>query len=159
MHHIPEGFNALNAYLIVDDGQRAIEFYQNAFEAQLGDLMQMPDGTVLHAAMHVGNSAFMISHENPAWEMKSVKTLGGSPAMLHLYVPDADAAFQRALDHGCQAVTPVADCFWGERMGKVEDPFGFRWGLATVTEQLTSEEVQKRAAEFMKQMGKNTTSE
>jgi uncharacterized glyoxalase superfamily protein PhnB len=157
--HIPAHCNTLNLYLIVDDGTAAIEFYQKAFDGQLGDFMEGPDGSVMHASIRIGNSSLMLSQSNPQWGTQSAKDLGGSPAMIHLYVPDADTAFDKAIANGCTEVAPLMDCFWGERMGKVADPFGFHWGIASKTEDLTKEEVQRRGAEWMKQLSAEHPSE
>ena len=154
--HIPAHCNSLNLYLIVDDGKAAFEFYQKAFDGQPGDYMEGPDGSLMHASVRIGNSSLMLSQSNPQWGTRSAKDLGGSPAMIHLYVPDADAAYEKAIASGCTEVSPPMDCFWGERMGKVSDPFGFQWGLSTKTEDLTPEEVQRRGAEWMKQMSEQS---
>ena len=98
----------------------------------------------------------MLSQANPAWGTQSPKSLGGSPASIHLYVEDVDAAMKQAIDCGCTEVAPIMDCFWGERMGKVQDPFGFQWGIATQTDLLSKEEVQRRGSEWMKQMSQST---
>ena len=153
--HKPDHCNALNIYLFVDDGKAAVDFYVKAFDGVLGDLMEGPGGMVMHASVRIGDSCLMLSQAHPEWGTKSAKSLGGSPAMIHLYVPDADAAFKKAIESGCTEVAPLMDCFWGERMGKVEDPFGFQWGISTQTEILTTEEVQKRGAEWMKQMAES----
>ena len=84
--------------------------------------------------------------------MKSAETLGGSPVSLHLYVEDVDAAFQRALDAGCEVAAPLMDAFWGDRFGKVKDPFGLQWSLATHKEDLSPEEISKRGAEWFATM-------
>jgi len=151
---MPDGFNSVSAYLIVKDPQKAIDFYRKALGAEPGVVMKMPDGkTILHAEMHIGNSTVMISQENPQWGMKSAETMGGSPISLHIYVDDADKLFQRAIDAGCEVAAPLMDAFWGDRYGKVVDPFGFQWGIATHKEDLGEEEMGKRAAEWFASMG------
>jgi uncharacterized glyoxalase superfamily protein PhnB len=100
----------------------------------------------MHAEMRIGNSMVMLSQENPQWQMKSAETIGGSPVSLHLYVEDVDKAFKRAKDAGCQEVAPLMDAFWGDRYGKVADPFGLQWGLATHKEDVSEAECAKRAA-------------
>ena len=152
INHQPEHCNTINAYLFVDDAKAAVDFYIKAFDGSLGDLMEAPDGSIMHASVRIGDSSLMLSQANAQWGTKSPKELGGSPATLHLYVRDADAVFARAIDCGCQEISPMMDCFWGERMGKVEDPFGFQWGISTQTEILTAEEIAQRGAEWMKQM-------
>jgi uncharacterized glyoxalase superfamily protein PhnB len=150
---IPEGFNTVSVYLIVNDAKAAIDFYQKAFGAEAGDVMMGPDGqSVMHAEMRIGDSTVMLTSENPEWNMKSPKTLGGIASSAHLYVNDADAAFKRATDAGCEVAAPIMDAFWGDRYGKVRDPFGHEWGIATHKEDLTPEEIGKRQVEFFKQM-------
>lgn len=108
---------------------------------------------VMHAEVRIGNSTVMLSEENPQWYMKSAETFGGSPASMHIYVDDVDAAFQRALDAGCTQVAPLMDMFWGDRYGKVVDPFGYQWGIATHVENVPEEELKKRAEAWLEQMG------
>ena len=150
--HQPQHCSTISAYLIVDDGKAAVDFYTRAFDGRLGDLLEGPDGSVMHASIRIGDSSLMLSQSNPQWGTKSAAAYGGSPAMLHIYVRDADASFKKALECGCKEISPPMDCFWGERMGKVEDPFGFQWGISTQTEVLTEEETKRRADEWMRQM-------
>ena len=157
--YTPKNCNSLNTYVFVDDGKAAIDFYVKAFDGVLGDLMEAPDGSVMHASIQIGNSSLMISQANADWGTKSPKELGGSPAMIHLYVPDADVTFKQAIECGCREIAPMMDCFWGERMGKVEDPFGFQWGISTQTEILTHEETLKRGQEWMKKMAEANPSD
>ncbi len=149
---VPDGCNTVNVYLVVQDVNKAIEFYERAFGAVRGSIMNGPDGGVVHAEARIGNSTIMFSQENPAWDQKSATTLGGSPVSMHLYVDDADALFNQAVEAGCTEVFPISDVFWGDRYGKVTDPFGLSWGIATHKEDLTEEEMAKRAAEFFANM-------
>lgn len=144
--------NTVNAYLIVKDAEKAMELYKAAFGGSGGSCLTMPDGTVLHAEIVIGDSTIMISEENEQWGMVSAETLGGSPASLMLYVEDCDAIYQQAISAGMKEVSPPADQFWGDRHGKVADPFGFEWGIATHIEDLTEEEMQKRGQEWLAQM-------
>ena len=151
---IPEGYNTVSSYLIVRNAGKALEFYKKAFGAEAGVQMKGPDGeSTMHAEMKIGNSMVMLTDENPQWEMKSPETLGGIASSLHLYVDDADKAFSRALEAGCTVKAPLMDAFWGDRYGKVTDPFGHEWGIATHKEDLSVEEMGKRAAEFFSNMG------
>jgi PhnB protein len=152
---IPDGCNSISAYLIVKDGRKAIDFYANAFGGLPSTCMHAPDGSVMHGEVKIGNSTVMISTENPQWDMKSAETLGGSPVSLHVYVEDVDSAFKKALDAGCTQVSPVMDQFWGDRYGKVMDPFGFQWGLATHKEDLSDEEIDRRGQEWFAQMAQS----
>lgn len=153
---IPDGFNTVSAYLVVKDATKAIDFYQKAFGAEPGEVMRLPDGSgVMHAEVRIGNSTVMLTAENPQWNARSAESLGGSPVSLHIYVNDADKLFQRALDAGCQVSAPMMDAFWGDRYGKVKDPFGIEWGIATHKEDLSPEETSKRAAEWFASMGQD----
>ena len=151
---IPEGFNTVSAYLVVKNAVEALEFYQKAFGAEPGVRMPGPDGkSTMHAEMRIGNSMVMLTDENPQWEMKSPHTLGGSPSSLHIYVEDVDKYFDRAIKAGCEVKAPLMDAFWGDRFGKVVDPFGHQWGIATHKEDLSGEEIGKRATEWFANMG------
>ena len=151
---VPDGFNTVSVYLVVKNAVEALDFYQKAFGAEAGERMPGPDGeSTMHAEMRIGNSTVMLTDENPQWEMKSPLTLGGSPASLHIYVDDADKFFKRAVDAGCAVMVPIDDAFWGDRYGKVKDPFGHQWGIATHKEDLSPEEMGRRAAEFFSNMG------
>ena len=106
-------------------------------------------GSTMHAEVAIGNSRVMLTDENPEWGARAAKTIGGSPVSLHLYVEDADAVFQRAVEAGCEVLQPLQDVFWGDRYGKLQDPFGIQWGIATHKEDLTAEEIaQRQAAAF-----------
>ena len=151
---IPDRFNSLSAYLIVPNSVEAIEFYTKAFGAELVTRMPGPDGnSTIHAELTIGDSILMLTDENPQWNMKSPITLGGCTATMHLYVEDADAVYNQAVAAGCQVLAPIADMFWGDRFGKVADPYGHHWGVATHKEDLSEEEIQKRAAEAFAKMG------
>jgi uncharacterized glyoxalase superfamily protein PhnB len=149
---IPDGFNSASSYLIVSDAEKALEFYGKAFGAEVGDVMRMPDGSIMHSEVHIGNSTVMITQENPAREMKSAETLGGSPVSMHIYVEDCDKAFERAIAAGCEVAAPVMDAFWGDHYGKVKDPFGIQWGVATHVEDVSPDEMNRRAEEFFASM-------
>jgi PhnB protein len=149
---IPAGCNTVNAYLVVKDARRALDFYAKAFDGKPGVCMSMPNGAIMHGEVTIGNSTIMITQENPEWDMKSAETLGGSPVSLHLYVDKVDQAFQRAVAAGCKEISPVMDMFWGDRYGKVSDPFGLQWGIATHIEDVAEDEMHRRAEEWMKSM-------
>lgn len=150
---IPEGCSSVIPYLVVPDAVAAMEFYGKAFGAE--QIMHMPgpggQGT-MHAEMRVHGSTVMLTDENPQWGAKSPATLGGSPVSLHLYVEDADGAFRRAVEAGCEVEAPLMDAFWGDRYGKVKDPYGHSWAFATHVEDVPPEEMGQRAAEWMKSM-------
>lgn len=147
---IPERFGTLTPYLVARDASKAIEFYKKAFGAEEIFRMPGPDGNgVMHAEIKIGNSVLMLVDEMP--QMKSwvsPQSLKGTTVTLHLYVEDVDAMFKRAVDAGATVSMPVMDAFWGDRYGKVTDPFGHEWSIATHKQDLTPEEIQKGAQEF-----------
>ena len=145
----PDNFNSVNAYVVVPDCKEALAFYAKAFGAEAGMCMDMPDGSTVHAEMTLGDSTIMLSDENPAWGNVSAKSLGGSPVSLMIYVDDADAVFRLAVEAGAEIVYPMEDTFWGDRYGKLTDPFGISWGVATRIKDLSPEEIAKGQAEFM----------
>jgi PhnB protein len=152
-HGIPKDYHTVTPALVVRDAATAIEFYKNAFGAQEQVRMMGPDGArVMHAELKIGDSIIFLCDEFPDMACRSPESLGGMTAMLHLYVPDVDAAFQRAINAGAQVKMPVADMFWGDRYGKVLDPFGHEWGLATRQEEVPPEEMRKRAETFFASM-------
>ena len=152
---IPAGYHSVTPYLIVPDAVAAMEFYSQAFGA--GHFMRMPgpggQGT-MHAEMKIGDSIVMLSDENPQWEMKSPGTLGGSPVSLMIYVEDVDAAFARAVAAGCEVKFPVTHMFWGDRMGKLADPYGYQWSLASHVEEVPEAEMAARQQAWLEEMAK-----
>ena len=143
---IPEGYHSLNPTLVVHNGAEAIEFYKRAFGAQELGRMTSPDGqTVWHAELQIGDSRLMLGDECPVMsDIRSPKSLGGTAGSIHLYVEDADAVFQRAVNAGATVSMPLMDAFWGDRYGKVTDPFGHSWGIATRKEEVSEEEMHRR---------------
>ena len=113
--------------------------------------MAGPDGSIAHAELQIGNSRFMLGTESPQMGSRSPETLKGTPVGLFLYLEDVDTAYKRAVDAGAKAQQPPQDMFWGDRYGKVADPFGHEWQLATHKEDVTPEEVGRRAQAAMKQ--------
>jgi PhnB protein len=151
---VPEGYNTVSLYLIVKNAKEALDFYQKAFGAEVGHRMPGPDGkSTMHAEMRLGNSTVMLTDENPQWGTKSPQTLGGTPASLHLYVDNVDKLFERAVKAGCTVKAPLMDAFWGDRYAKLADPFGHEWGIATHKEDVSPEEMGRRAAEWFANMG------
>lgn len=152
---IPEGFNSVTPTIMFKDARRAIEFYKRAFGATERFAMPGPDGKgVMHAELMIGDSIIMLGEENPHEPCKSAETLGGSPVNFYIYLENVDNAFQRALEAGAEANMPVQDMFWGDRVGTVQDPFGYSWSLATHTKDLTPQELQKSAEAAFAQMAK-----
>ncbi len=143
-NHIAPGAKGLNAYITIKRCEKAIEFYKKAFDAVEKYRLLMPDGTIGHAEIEIEGSLLMMSEENSDWGSKSPITLGGTPLVLSLYVKDVDQSFQKAIDAGAKSVMAVTDEFYGDRVGQVIDPFGFKWMIATHKEVVSVEEMQKR---------------
>jgi PhnB protein len=149
VNSVPEGFNTLSAHIVVRNALEAMEFYAKAFGAKQTRRMVIPgtDAT-LHAEMQIGSSTLMLVDEMPEFGLKSPEALGGRHCTLHLFVEDADAAYRRALEAGCRESMPIHDAFWGDRYGKVVDPFGYEWAIATHQQELSEAEWNERAKEF-----------
>jgi uncharacterized glyoxalase superfamily protein PhnB len=146
---IPEGFRTITPHLVVKGGSDAIDFYVRAFGATEISRMPMPDGRLGHAQLQIGDSIVFLADEFCEFGAKSPATLGGSGVTIHLYVDDVDAAFERAVAAGATAKMPPADMFWGDRYGKLTDPFGHDWSLATHVEDLTPEQMHERGVAAM----------
>lgn len=143
---IPEGYHSVTPYLIVKGGTKAIEFYERAFGAREIYRMMQPDGRVGHAELQIGDSRIMLADESPDLGARSPQSIGGSPVTIHLYVPDVDATVERAVAAGAKVTRPVADRFYGDRNGSVTDPFGHVWFVSTHTEDVSAEEIERRAS-------------
>jgi PhnB protein len=146
---IPEGYHSITPYLIVDDGARALEFYKRAFGAVEKFRMPAPGGRIGHAEMTIGDSTFMLADENPSMGARSAKTLGGSPMFLMIYTEDVDRMVAQALAAGGSLKRPIANQFYGDRTGGVDDPFGYHWYVATHVEDVPPDELERRAAKAM----------
>ncbi|NKB59055.1 MAG: VOC family protein [Alphaproteobacteria bacterium] len=154
MSYIPEGGSVLSPYLILDDANAAIDFYIAAFGAEEKVRMNIPGSDkIMHAEIAIGGATIMLSQENPTCNMVSPKTLGNSPVSIFIYVPDVDTAHAQALTAGATELYPVADMFWGDRMGSVTCPFGYTWSQATHVKDPTPEEMEAGAKTMMEQMG------
>jgi PhnB protein len=144
VHFKPPGYSSVTPFLIARDAHAAIAFYKEAFGAEEVVKLLMPDGSVCHAELQIGDARFMLGEENPLWGSKSPLTLNGTASGFMIYVPDADAAFARAIKTGASVEKPVEDQFWGDRTGSVIDPFGHKWTLATHTEDVSEADMQSR---------------
>jgi uncharacterized glyoxalase superfamily protein PhnB len=149
---IPEDFHTVTPHLVVRGGKQAVEFYQQAFGAELIGIDYGPDdNTVLNARLRIGNANVLLCDEFPGMEgWVSPERLGGSAVAMHIYTEDVDVVFQRALDAGAKPVHPPMDMFWGDRYAKVTDPFGHWWSIATHIEDVPPEQMQQRQAAFFK---------
>lgn len=144
--HIPQGYHSVTPYLIVDGAAEAIRFYAEAFVAT--EALRLPMGDKIgHAEIKIGDSFLMISDEWPDHGIHGPARRGGPTATFMIYVEDADAAFQRAIDAGATVDKPVEDQFYGDRSGTVVDPFGHKWTLGTHIEDVSEEEMRRRMAE------------
>jgi PhnB protein len=140
---IPEGFRTITPHLTVDGAANYIDLLTRAFGAIEVHRSQMPTGKIMHATLRIGDSVVMLNDWFPEFGAKPINPAPW-PFAIHLYVPDADAMFAQATAAGCKTVMPLADQFWGDRYGQVEDPAGFRWSIATCKEMPTAEEMEQR---------------
>ena len=146
---IPDGMHSLTPHLICAGAADAIEFYKKAFNAIDQARLPGPDGKLMHAAVRIGDSTLMLVDENPQCGALGPKALKGSPVAIHLYVGDVDATVAQAVAAGAKITMPVADMFWGDRYGQLEDPFGHRWSVATHMRDLSAEEIKQGMAKMM----------
>lgn len=145
---VPDGMHTVTAHLVMDGAARAIEFYEKAFGAEELARHPAPDGErLMHAAIRIGDTVLMLADDFPEWGQpaRNPKALGGSSVTLHLYVPDCDQMFQRAVAAGASVKMPLADMFWGDRYGVVTDPFGHDWSIATHQHDLSPQELEEAA--------------
>ena len=147
---IPDGMTAVTPHLVCAGAAQAIEFYKKAFGAVEESRLPGSDGKLMHAAIRIGGAAIFLTDEMPEWGSLGPKALKGSSVTIHLYVDDADAVAARAVKAGAKVTMPVADMFWGDRYGQLEDPFGHHWSVGTHKRDVS----QKEMAEAMKKMPK-----
>lgn len=152
---VPEGYHTLTPYMTVRDAARAIEFYKQAFGATVKGAMKGPDGKIMHAELRIGDSIFMLADEFPEFGSMSPLSTGGSGMGLHIYIEDVDSAFDHAVKAGASVEMPVADMFWGDRYGKLRDPFGHKWSIGTHKADLSAEEMKRGMDEMMAKMPKS----
>lgn len=151
---VPEGYHSVNAYLIVDDAAKAIEFYERAFGAE--ELYRLPMGDKIgHAEIRIGDTQLMLSDEWPDMQALGPNKRGGATSSFVIYGPDADAAWERAVKAGAKPDRPVKDEFWGDRMGTVIDPFGHKWSLGTHVRDVGPDEMRQAMQEWSKQQKAN----
>lgn len=143
---IPEGYHSVTPIMVFKDTRKAIDFYKSAFGAQEQFILPAPEGKgIMHAELRIGSSILMMGDENPDQPCKSAETLGDSPVTFYLYLENVDEAFQLAIQAGAKARMPVENMFWGDRVGSMQDPFGYSWILATHVKDATPEEIQEGA--------------
>jgi uncharacterized glyoxalase superfamily protein PhnB len=152
---IPEGYHSLTPTLIVSDTRKAIAFYEKAFGAESSSLAEGPDGKVMHAEIRIGDSVVMLNDAFPEFGGPAAPSSGANlPCGIHLFVENVDAVWERAVKAGATVTMPLADMFWGDRYGKLRDPFGHSWSVASRKEDLTPEQMMKRQEEAMKSFKK-----
>jgi uncharacterized glyoxalase superfamily protein PhnB len=141
---IPEGFNTLTPYLVVEDAAAAIDLYQKALGAKVLSVHRMPDGKVLNAQLRVGNSMLMLNDEWPDYGAIGPKKIGNTAVTIHIYVDDVDALWNQAVEAGFEVKMPLANQPWGDRYGNLKDPFGHSWSIGTHVEDVSEEELARR---------------
>jgi uncharacterized glyoxalase superfamily protein PhnB len=151
---IPDGCHSVIPHLVVKDADKAIEFYKQALGAtELGRLPR-PDGkAVLHTELRIGGGRIYLCDEVPKSDCKAPTSIGGTSVTLHIYFADVDAAFAKAVAAGATVTMPLTNMFWGDRYGKIRDPFGHEWSLASHIEDVPPEEMPARAKEAIANMG------
>ncbi len=159
-HAVPEGHYTITPQLTLDNAVEAIEWYKKALGAEEKGRAVGPDGKILHAELQIGNSRIMLN--DAMMGFKGPQALGGSPASLWIYVEDCDKLFNRAVTAGARVLPgmgQIADQFWGDRSGTFDDPFGYRWTIATRKEDLTPAELEQRQNEWLKQFASKQPTE
>ena len=146
---IPEGYRTVTPHLVCEGAAEAIAFYQKAFGAIEIARMPGPGGKIMHAEIRIGDSALMLCDDFPDFGSRGPLAMGGTAVVIHLYVPDADAAWDQALAAGARPLMPLADMFWGDRYGQVVDPFGHRWSIATHQHDLSQDQIMEGMNKMM----------
>lgn len=153
---IPEGYRTVTPYLVVDNGAAALDFYRRAFGAKETMRMEGPDGKIAHAELKIGDSMIMLAEEMPGTGTRAPRSIGGTTAGVFLYLEDVDSAFKQAVSAGAKVDQAPTDQFWGDRYGRLTDPFGHSWSLATHKEEVSHEEMARRSREAMAKMGQQS---
>jgi PhnB protein len=149
VNYIPKGYSTVTPYLVIKGAAKAIDYYKKVFGATVVERMDAPDGRVGHAELQIGDSRIMLADENPQMGYRSAESIGGSPVSLYLYIPDCDKVVAKAAAEGAKILKPVADQFYGDRSGFIQDPFGHFWGIATHIEDVSPKELEERARKAM----------
>jgi len=147
---IPEGYNAVMPALAIQNAGKALNWYKDIFNAKENMVLRDPTGIIVHAELIIADSVLMLAEENPQYN-KSPKTLGGNTINLYMYVQDVDTVIQKALEEGAKLIMPVAEQFYGDRVGRIEDPFGYIWSISTHIKDIPGDEMQKMMEETMNQ--------
>jgi PhnB protein len=154
---IPEGMHTLTPHLVVRDAAKAIDFYRKALGAEVRGVHETPDRKIMHAELMIGNSMLFLADEFPGMgHCTSPQTLGGTSSTLNLYTDRVDQLFDQAVSAGATVLMPLSNQFWGDRYGQVKDPFGHVWALSQHVEDISREELDRRAREAFSKMGKGS---
>ena len=145
---VPAGYHSVTPYLLIGGASAAIDFYMKAFGAVEVLRLTAPDGRIGHAEIRIGDSHVMLADEHPEMAFLGPQSRGGTTVSMLLYVADADAVFDRAIEAGATELRPLCDQFYGDRSGAVTDPWGHVWSIASRTEEITPEEIQRRFQEL-----------
>lgn len=146
-NYVPREYKTINIQLVVKDAHKALKFYNNAFGAEITMKLEDPNGIVIHAEMKIDDTIIMLSEENPEFNLGPM-SLGGSAVILQIYTGDAEGLFESAIMAGAEEVFPIRPQFYGDRAGRVKDPFGHQWIIATHMEDVPAREIQKRFNEL-----------
>jgi PhnB protein len=138
---IPEGFHTLTPHLVYEGASEAIKFLMKAFGAVELTRLEGPGGKIMNAQLRIGNSMLMVVDDFPDWGSFGPQALKGTTMTVHLFVEDVDAVFARAVAAGAIVKMPVADMFWGDRYGVLQDPFGHQWSVATHQRDLSPQQI------------------
>jgi PhnB protein len=144
----PDEYHTVTPSIVIRNAAQALDFYKKAFDAKEVYRLAAPDGKIVHAEMQIGDSRVMMSDEFPEWQSYAPQSIGGTAATLMIYVDDVDASYKQALDAGAKVMSEPTDQFWGDRMAGLYDPYGHRWSLATHIEDVSPEEIGRRAGKF-----------
>jgi PhnB protein len=155
---IPSGYHTVTAYLTLDNCAGAIDFYKKAFGAQEIMRMDGPPGKIAHAEIKIGDSVIMLADEMPGSAARAPKSVGATTAGIFLYVKDIDSSYKQATEAGAKADMPPTDMFWGDRFGRLTDPFGHSWAMATHKEDVAPQEMQARMQQEAAKRGQHTKS-
>ncbi len=158
-HAVPEGYHTITPALTCKDAVKAIDFYKQALGAKELSRMEGPGGKIGHAELQIGDSKFMISDEFPGMSSgPDPDAKSGPSSYLFIYTDDVDSAFNKAVSAGCKVTMPLQDQFWGDRYGRLSDPFGHHWGMAEHVEDVAPAEMERRAKEWQERMTKSAGS-
>ena len=151
---VTPGGHTITAHLSIKGAEKAVEFYQKAFGAEVRALHKTPNGMVMHASLRIGDSTLMLADDFPNSPAPAPTTLGGSPVVLNIYVENVDVLFNQAVAAGAKVLMPLANMFWGDRYGQISDPFGHIWALGTHVEDVAPDEMERRSKAFFTEMSK-----